>query len=110
MHAMIAFNESGALSVFMNQWKRRSSVQLKKLFQKELNAYGKLIAAQDPMWQAKYYCFNIFTQKKANEKLFYMHHNPVKAGLVDRPENWRFGSARCYLLNKSVGVPIEKIV
>ena len=85
-------------------------MQLKKLFQQELTSYGKVIEVQDPMWQARYYCFNIFSGKKAVEKLFYMHHNPVKAGLVKRPEDWFFGSARYYILNKSVGVPIERRV
>jgi len=110
VHAMIAFDASGTLSTFMNQWKRRSSMQLKKLFQSQLTSYGQMIDLQEPMWQAKYYCFNIYTEKKAEEKLSYMHHNPVKSGLVNKPEQWPFGSARWYILNKSVGVPIVRVV
>jgi hypothetical protein len=38
---------------------------------------------QGPMWQPKYYVFNVYSATKAREKLDYMHHNPVKAGLVE---------------------------
>ena len=31
------------------------------------------------------------------QKLDYMHNNPVKRGYVDRPEHWRYSSARNYL-------------
>ena len=93
-HALIAFDESDSLSIFMNQWKRRSSIQLKEFFKANLQSYGKKIDSNDSIWQAKYYCFNVFSDGKFREKLTYMHHNPVKSGLVDRPECWGFGSAR----------------
>lgn len=32
------------------------------------------------------------TVKEYNEKVEYIHLNPVKAGLVLRPENWRWSS------------------
>jgi len=31
------------------------------------------------------------------QKLKYIHYNPVRIGLVDRPEDWRYSSARNYL-------------
>ena len=31
------------------------------------------------------------------EKLEYIHDNPVKRGYVDKPEHWRYSSARNYL-------------
>ena len=34
------------------------------------------------MLQPKYYVFNIYSDAKLNEKLAYMHNNPVQAGLV----------------------------
>jgi putative transposase len=109
VHAMIAFQETDYLSTFMSQWKRRSSIQLKNFFKSVMNEYGKQIDLDEPMWQAKYYCFNVYSERKIREKLTYMHNNPVKSGLVDHPEDWRFGSARWYLLNKPVGVSITKV-
>ncbi len=35
---------------------------------------------------------NIFSQHELFEKIHYIHHNPVRRGLVDRPEQWRWSS------------------
>ena len=49
-----------------------------------------------PIWQPRFYDFNVWTEQKRIEKLRYMHRNPVKRGLVDEPERWRWSSRRCY--------------
>ena len=53
-------------------------------------------AEERPFWQARYYDFNVFTRSKLVEKLDYMHWNPVKRGLVEKPEDWRWSSCRYY--------------
>ena len=40
------------------------------------------------------------TTKKRVEKLRYMHRNPVKRGLVESPEQWRWSSYRSYRLEE----------
>ena len=47
-------------------------------------------------WQRRFYDFNVFTRRKLVEKLRYMHRNPVKRGLVEKPEQWRWSSYRHY--------------
>ena len=49
-----------------------------------------------PFWLPRYYDFKVFTEEKRQEKLNYMHWNPMKRGLVDRPEDWRWSSYRYY--------------
>ena len=49
-------------------------------------------------WQARLYDFTIGSTKKRIEKLRYMHRNPVKRGLVESPEQWRWSSYRQYLI------------
>ena len=51
-------------------------------------------------WQARFYDFNVWSPKKRVEKLRYMHRNPVKRGLVARPELWRWSSFRHYALGE----------
>ncbi len=73
---------------------------------------GKIIGAtrlKDPVWQPKCYPFNLFSEKKALEKLAYMHSNPVRAGLVEHACQWRWSSARHYELGEPVGVALEWI-
>jgi hypothetical protein len=43
-----------------------------------------------------FYDFNVWTSRKRVEKLRYMHRNPVKRGLVESPELWRWSSYRSY--------------
>ena len=57
----------------------------------------KLIGGREHFWQARYYDFNVWTKRKRVEKLRYMHRNPVKRGLVEKPEDWPWSSFRHYL-------------
>jgi putative transposase len=50
--------------------------------------------------------FQIYSRQKLEEKLTYIHQNPVRAGLVDRAADWRWSSARHYEDGRTVGVPI----
>lgn len=43
-------------------------------------------------WQARFYDFNVFSQRKKREKLEYMHSNPVGRGLVSHPKDWPWSS------------------
>jgi hypothetical protein len=38
----------------------------------------------------------VWSENKREEKLNYIHNNPVKRGLVDEPDQWRWSSYRSY--------------
>jgi putative transposase len=61
-------------------------------------------------WQARFYDFNVWSAKKWLEKLRYMHRNPVKRGLVPRPEDWRWSSYRYYAFAEVGLVKVSKEV
>jgi putative transposase len=48
------------------------------------------------VWQARFYDFNVWTERKRIQKLRYMHRNPVARRLVESPEQWRWSSFRSY--------------
>jgi len=52
------------------------------------------LRAAEPFWQARYYDFNIYSERKRIEKLRYMHRNPVARGLVAAPGDWLWSSFR----------------
>ena len=106
VHAILWFPRSGCLSPFMQTWKSRASRPLKKLTRGQMQEYAQAIDPREPFWQPKYYPFNLFTEKKAIEKLDYMHLNPVRAGLAGAATEWRWSSARYYIDGASVGVPL----
>jgi putative transposase len=58
-------------------------------------------------WQRRYYDFNVYTAAKTIEKLKYMHRNPVRRGLVAKPEDWRWSSFRHYATGERGTVEIE---
>ena len=60
-----------------------------------------------PFWQARYYDFNVFTERKRIEKLKYIHRNPVMRGLVAEPEDWALSSFRHYQTGERGTVEIE---
>ena len=51
------------------------------------------------IWQSSFYDFNIYSLKKFNEKLNYIHKNPIKHGLVDDVSKYKYCSWRNYELN-----------
>src|SRR6185437_14000253 len=52
-------------------------------------------------WQKRYYDFNVWSAAKEREKLRYMHRNPVKRGLIESPEQWKWSSFRFYAFRES---------
>ena len=38
----------------------------------------------------------LFTEKMLMERVHYIHENPVRAGLVERAEDYRYSSVRCW--------------
>jgi hypothetical protein len=55
------------------------------------------VGIHNPFWQARFYDFNVWTEKKRIEKLRYIHRNPVRRGLVSSAEQWKWSSFRWYL-------------
>ena len=52
--------------------------------------------AQYQLWQEGIQPKLIQNEKMMMERINYIHQNPVKRGYVDRPEHWRYSSARDY--------------
>ncbi len=61
----------------------------------------------EPFWQARYYDFNVWSDRKRIEKLRYIHRNPVTRGLVAKPEDWQWSSFRHYQTGVEGAVEIE---
>ena len=55
---------------------------------------------QRRFWQPTQHAEGIMTQKFWQEKVNYIHWNPVCKGLVRCPEDWRFSSAAFWLADK----------
>jgi REP element-mobilizing transposase RayT len=65
--------------------------------------------AEYRVWQEGFHPEALFTLEFALQKINYLHNNPVRKGLVDTPEHWRYSSARNYLLNDDSVMEIDRL-
>ena len=59
------------------------------------------------IWQARFYDYNVWSGRKQVEKLRYIHRNPVRRGLVESPEQWRWSSFRAYAFGEAGPVRVN---
>lgn len=107
VHAVIWLPQTDQLSGLMHEWKRQSSLRIRRWYRDHAPNYEASFGTATRFWQPKYHAFSIETESKLEEKIDYIHLNPVRAGLVARAVDWHWSSARWYYRHQSVGVPIE---
>lgn len=101
--------EDDILANVMRDFKKFIAKKIIQLLQKELNAENTLALQkfaeacenlkrkqQYKVWQNGYHAVVLRSNKFICQKLNYIHNNPVKAGLVTRPEEFMCSSARNY--------------
>jgi putative transposase len=71
-------------------------------------AFGEPDAALRQFWQRRFHDFNVWSQKKYDEKLNYMHLNPIKRGLVQNPKDWPWSSWSYYATGEQGLVRIDR--
>ena len=94
VHLLVGEPRRSSLSVALQVLKQQTSRKLKQ-------------RGEVQFWQRRYYDFNVRNEEKRVEKLRYMHRNPVKRGLVERPEDWAWSSFRHYAAGVEGRVEIE---
>lgn len=80
---------------------------LKLSVSKSLPRPGAASGEPARLWQSRYYDRNVRDHAEFVEKLRYIHRNPVKRGLVERPEDWPWSSFRHYATGEAGVVEIE---
>lgn len=83
--------------LLMSEPERRTLAVALQMLKQIVSRKLSVRKASHPFWQARYYDFNVWSERKYVEKLRYIHRNPVVRGLVSRPEDWRWSSYRHYL-------------
>jgi putative transposase len=62
------------------------------------------------LWQPRFYDFNVYTGRKAMEKLNYMHANPLKRKLVNHCGDWPWSSWSHYEAGEKGLIRIDTLV
>lgn len=96
VHTLIAPVEGMSLSEIMYDWKSYTTHAINKA----LNRKGKL-------WMMEYFDRYIRDDNHFQKVVNYIHNNPVKAGLVAEPADWRWSSAGS---GSQVSVPAQTVL
>lgn len=98
-------NEFGTISDIMRDLKKYSAWDIMDFIQKsDENKFMKYFEGagekykgqKRKFWQERFDDVILKSRKFFLQKLNYIHNNPVKAGIVDNPEDYTYSSARNY--------------
>jgi putative transposase len=95
VHMVVGEPKTGNPSDVMLSLKERVSFRLNPVragFHVGTAAVGLDSEAEYSFWQRRFYDFNVWSSGKLEQKLDYMHRNPVKRGLVKHPTDWPWSS------------------
>lgn len=81
VHVMIKLNPGSIMAEIVQQWKGASSFEI-----------NKALARTGRLWQRDYHDRYIRDMDHFHDSLAYIHNNPVKAGLCEKPDDWPFSS------------------
>jgi putative transposase len=101
VHLLMSEPKKGTPSTVLQKLKQRVSRRLRKPTKRASAGqlqlrFGGNGEATHPFWQDRFYDFNVYSKGKKNEKLNYMHANPVIRGLVEHPKDWPWSSWSFY--------------
>lgn len=98
---MIASQDDGRISDVMRDLKRHTSTALLDLLEQEqrvtwLRAFRNAGDGQPKLWEEGFHPEQVHSQAFYQQKLDYIHANPVRAGFVDSPCQWKYSSSGFY--------------
>ena len=82
VHVMVHMLPPHPMADAVESWKRFTATKI-----------NKMMGRSGQLWQLDYWDRYIRDENHYRAAVDYIHNNPVKAGLVKRAEDWKFGSA-----------------
>lgn len=109
-HMHILFSASDAIA-FIRDFKKFTTQACKSLLQDDHRKYLLEVLQskekQFQLWQSTNYPRQIESDHFFEQKLTYIHNNPVLKGYVISPEDWQYSSASWYQGKRDVPLQIE---
>lgn len=116
IHLIASCAEPYKLEDIMRDWKAHTARQILEhlhnksrlesrrdwlLYLFEYFAVGKKNKQNYQIWQHDNHPIVLYSEQVIAQKLDYIHLNPVKAGLVEKPEDWKYSSAPFYAADRA---------
>ncbi|MBS0386033.1 MAG: transposase [Proteobacteria bacterium] len=83
VHAIVEQMDGWPLANVAHSWKSFTA-----------NEVNRLLGRKGPLWMREYFDRFMRDDDHLNGTIFYVENNPVTAGLVECPPDWRWSSAR----------------
>ena len=117
IHLIIWVPEIISISNIMRDFKKFSSMQIREKLIEKKSKYLPVLYFEGEkyqnqkfkLWMRRSDKFAIISEKILLTKMNYIHENPVRAGLVDKPELYLYSSARNYILDDDSIIRIDRI-
>ena len=111
IHLILYFKKENYLSAFMRDFKKYTSVKIRQKLEQDGYDLNKLRAESGgfKIWQDRFDELYIRDRKHLEEKLDYIHTNPLQGHwcLAKRPEEYGYSSASYYLNNTTYDAVIS---
>lgn len=117
---LITYNEKNTnLSNIMRDFKKYTSREIRELLKEDQrNNFLKIFKKSAlrlknhnyRVWQDGFHPIALKSAKWFREKMNYMHENPVRKGFVEKPEHWKYSSARNWVLSDDSVITLDKEV
>jgi REP element-mobilizing transposase RayT len=104
IHLILRVAEGFTVSKCKASIKRITSLQIREYLEiknnhrllNRLKMASESEVSNPKIWKSRFDCFVITNEKTLCQKIDYIHNNPVKTGMVRRPEDWLYSSAGRY--------------
>lgn len=120
IHLVTSNLEEVSLSDIMRDFKRFTSKEISRQLERDnknlLLGVLKRFAhtgkgnTDYKVWQDDFHPEAIYSESFLQQKIDYVHYNPVRRGLVSKPEEWFYSSARNYLSNDETVITVDKFL
>lgn len=112
VHLLVSEPKKTDLSKVMQVLKQQTSRQLRRKRRPDRGerlclGFAANSENDNPLWQRRFYDFNVWNAKKMREKLEYMHANPVERKLVQHATDWPWSSWSHYAKGETGLVKID---
>ena len=123
VHFIVSTTEGNSIGAVMRDFKKFTSKRILEAIQNNplesrkkwmLNMFsysGQYNSSNEEyqFWQQGYHPVELDTNEKTRQRLNYLHENPVRAGIVWVPENYKYSSAIDYYTDKTGVLPIDRL-
>jgi len=118
LHLMVCNDINTSLSDIMRDFKHFTSTKIAEMLIEDNNhlylhvckkaTEGRTRKQDYKIWQDEFHPIAITSEKWFLQKMEYIHNNPVLKGFVERPEYWKYSSARNWLLDDDSIIKINR--